>query len=730
MANGKVQLTIGGMHCANCAQRIEKTVGKMDGVNMITVNMATEKGSIAFDEKKISLAEIIDRINHLGFDAQMIANRRKQTEKSVSRLRRDFFISAVLTLPLAWAMLSHFQWTSHFYIPPLFLHPLFQCVLVFPIQFIIGFSFYERAYLAVKNGSTNMDVLVVLSTSAAFFYSHYVTFTMDLTLEEPVLFYETSAFIITFILLGKLIEASTKARTTESLTKLYEVQTKTANVWKNGKEIQMEVTQLMPGDIVMIKPGEKVPTDGKVVSGLSMVDESLLTGESIPVEKEEGALLYAGTINQNGMLHMEVTKKDAETVLSQIIRVVEEAQDSKAPIQHLADSITGFFVPIIIAIAVVTFLIWYIMLQPGNVNGAISKSIAVLIIACPCALGLATPTSIMVGSGRAAQAGILFKEGKFLELLGKSDVILLDKTGTVTSGKLEVTNVQIEQQKVKHFWELVGAVELSSHHPIAKAIVQYASKKVTTFPQASEVRYVPGYGIQAVVQERTVTIASPAYYKRQHMHLPVNVHEFIDKHRQVGKTVMIVYVNNQCSGVIAMNDQVKATSIQAVKDLKKGYDVCLVTGDHLQAALPIAKKIGVDHVYASRTPQQKVEIVKRWQRAGKKVMMIGDGINDAPSLAVADIGIALGTGSDIAIDSGDITIVKGDIKRVNDAIYLSKKTMTNIKQNIAWAFFYNMIMIPFAMIGIFVPWLAGAAMAFSSVTVVLNALRLKRVKIR
>lgn len=730
-------LEIRGMHCAACAARIEKAVSKIDGVEEIHVNLTTEKGRVTFSNTKTNINEIIKKIHTIGFDAEIDRKNNLQSEmekhRAITVLKWQFFVSALLTLPLAWAMFSHFRWASFITVPEVFIHPLFQFAITIPIQFIIGYQFYERAWKSLKSGSANMDVLVVLSTSAAFFYSHYLTFTHLNTFERPhsvVLFYETSAFIITFILLGKLLEARTKMRTTDAIKKLYQLQTKTATLYVNGKESQSPVDKISPGNVIIVKSGEKVPIDGQVIEGNSMIDESLLTGESAAIEKGIGHPVYAGTMNQNGTLKIKVTKRDSETTLSQIIRIVEEAQSSKAPIQHIADKVTGIFVPIIIVISMLTFVLWYVIIQPGQLSEALEKVIAVLIIACPCALGLATPTSVMVGSGRAAQTGILFKEGKYLEVLGKSNVVVLDKTGTITKGEPQVTDIYVESFSEGDFFEMIGAVEGASGHPVAKAIVKEAKNRVFHFPNASDVLTIPGYGIKASVKGKEVVISNPSYFRKNQLYVPSKAEREIKRLEQEGKTVMLVAIHARFAGMIAVADEVKQSSKSAMTHLKQmGMDVIMLTGDNEKIALSIAKKTGIEKVQATITPQKKAEIIQSLQSEGKHVVMVGDGINDAPALTVADVGIAMGTGSDIAIESGDITVIKGDLSKVVDAIKISKATMTNIRQNFVWAFLYNIISIPFAMFGLLAPWLAGAVMAFSSVSVVLNALRLQKTRI-
>lgn len=725
---------IQGMHCAACATRIEKVVANIEGVIDIHVNLATEKGRVTYDKQATTITPILQKIKNIGFEAKTASENTQvhanEKQMELTTLKRKFILSALLTFPLAWAMFSHFNWTASIYIPELFQQPYFQLALTIPIQFIIGYPFYANAWKALKNGSANMDVLVVLSTSAAFFYSHYLTFSpLSSNQTEPVvLYYETCAFIITFILLGRYLEAKTKWKTTEAIQQLYELQTNLATLYKNGKEFHMPITDIVPGNIIIVKPGEKVPMDGQVINGASLINESLLTGESTPVHKGYGNLVYAGTINQNGALQIKVTKRDDETTLSQIIRVVEEAQISKAPIQHIADKVTGVFVPIVIVIALTTFAAWYLFFHPGHFNEALEKMITVLIIACPCALGLATPTSVMVGSGRATQRGILFKEGKYLELLSKCTTIIFDKTGTLTKGTPQVTDIYSEDLYEKELLTIIGAVEQHSEHPIAKAITTLAMTKTPHLPNASQVISLPGYGVKAIVNGKSVMIANPNYFLKNNLSIPSHMQQVMTTLTEEAKTVMIVQIDTSFAGVIAVADEIKSSAAPTVTRLKQmGFTVGMLTGDNKSTGLAVAEDLRITTLRTEVPPQDKATFIKQLQKKGHRVMMVGDGINDAPALTVANVGVALGTGSDIAIDSGDVTIMKGDIERLIEAIIISKKTMINIKQNLLWAFLYNIIMIPFAMLGFLAPWLAGAAMALSSVSVVLNSLRLKRV---
>lgn len=729
------EIKINGMYCANCSNRIEKVIGGMDGVTDVVVNLATEKGKVTYNSHQISIRKIIEKINQIGFHAKV---EEKSDNIDISRvneikgIQRKFIFSILLTIPLAWAMLAHFSWASFIHVPPILSNPYIQFLVALPIQFIIGYTFYERAWQAIKTGNTNMDVLVVISTSAAFFYSHYLTFSTPLSLyqtEQIVLYYETSAFIITFILLGRLLEAKTKWKTTEALEKLYDIKQKQATLYENDEETLISVEQLHPGQIIIVKPGEKVPIDGQVIDGHSFVNESLLTGESQSLEKREGSTVYAGTLNENGLLKVLVTKTDSETTLSKVINIVEDAQTSKAPIQQFANKIASVFVPVVLTIALGTFIMSYFYFELANFNRALVKVIAVLIVACPCAIGLAAPTSMMVGSGRAAQLGILFREGKFLELLGKCNTICLDKTGTITSGIPTVTHFSLSNKfKNGQVIDFILAIEQQSNHPIAKAVVHKFGENRKRLPKVNDVTNMPGKGIKAIIQNHTVIIASPSYFYKSNLFIPESFKETIHSLENNGNSISVIMIDNEFAALIGLSDEVKLSSVQAIKQLKDmGLNIALLTGDHKKAALNVANKISIKDIYFQCTPVGKSNIIKDFMKKGHTVAMVGDGVNDAPALAVSDVGIAIGTGSDIAIESGDITIINNDLNRLVNAIKISRKTMLNIKQNFVWAFIYNIIMIPIAMFGILLPWLAAAAMAFSSIAVVLNSLRLKRV---
>lgn len=575
-----------------------------------------------------------------------------------------------------------------------------------------------------------MDVLVALGTSAAYFYSLYLSLKSLGSGESVDLYYETSAILITLILLGKLLEAKAKGRSSEAIRKLMGLRAKTAVVERNGEIKEIPLEEVVVGDIFHVKPGEKIPVDGVILEGQSAVDESMLTGESIPVDKGPGDEVVGATINKHGFLRVKATKVGKDTALAQIIKVVEEAQGSKAPIQRLADKISGVFVPVVVAIALVTFIIWYVVVSPGNFAAALESMIAVLVIACPCALGLATPTSIMAGSGRAAEYGILFKGGEHLELTHRVTTVVLDKTGTVTNGTPELTDVfPAESWDEEELLVLAGSAEKKSEHPLAKAIVAGIESRGIALKEAEEFAAIPGYGVRAVIDGREIYIGTRRLMAREN--IPIDgVGEKMETLERQGKTAMIVAVDGKFAGILAVADTIKETSKEAVARLKgMGLEVIMITGDNKETARAIADQAGIDRVIAEVLPEGKAREIKKLQSEGKKVAMVGDGINDAPALAVADIGMAIGTGTDVAMEAADITLIRGDLNSIADAIYMSHKTMRNIKQNLFWAFGYNTVGIPIAAMGFLAPWIAGAAMAFSSVSVVLNALRLQRVKL-
>ncbi|TCP62144.1 heavy metal translocating P-type ATPase [Baia soyae] len=730
-----VEFQLVGMTCAACANRIEKGLSRLPGVIQATVNFTLETARVEYTTGQVTSADMIQKVEQLGYQTLMKQDQLNPSDSrrnEIQKQQRKLILSVVLTLPLLWAMVSHFSFTSWIWLPDLFMNPWFQLALATPVQFIIGGHFYVGAYRALRNKSANMDVLVALGTSAAYFYSLYITIT-SLSRQEGhsmELYYETSAILITLIILGKLLEARAKGRSSEAIQKLVGLQAKSALVIRDGQEESIPIEQVKIGDYLLVKPGEKIPVDGEVAEGSSAVDESMLTGESIPIEKRVGDPVIGATLNKNGRLIIKATRIGKETALAQIIKVVEEAQGSKAPIQRIADRISGVFVPIVVGIAIITFFIWFFVIETGQFARALEKAIAVLVIACPCALGLATPTSIMAGSGRAAELGILFKGGEHLESTQQIDTIVLDKTGTITQGKPQLTDVLLaDGMNEPLFFEWVGATEKNSEHPLAEAIVEGIQNKGITLPEVDEFEAIPGYGVRSNMHGKHILIGTRKLMIQHQVNIEWIKHSMSELEIS-GKTAMLVAVDGQFAGLLAVADTVKETSKEAIHRLKElGLKVIMITGDNERTAQAIGYEVGVHQVLAEILPEGKAEEIKKLQREGKKVAMVGDGINDAPALATANIGMAIGTGTDVAMEAADVTLIQGDLNRITDAILLSRKTMRNIKQNLFWALAYNVVGIPVAALGLLAPWLAGAAMAFSSVSVVLNALRLQRVKI-
>ncbi|MFC5451333.1 heavy metal translocating P-type ATPase [Paenibacillus aestuarii] len=736
---------ITGMTCAACAARIEKGLVRMPGVAEANVNLAMETARVVFDPAAVSTADIEQKVAKLGYGASMKQDTQDSAERRAGEIRkhqRKLWISAILSFPLLWAMVGHFSFTSWIWLPEPLMNPWVQLALATPVQFYIGRQFYIGAYKALRNLSANMDVLVALGTSAAYLYSIYLT--LDWARQSigghahtPELYFETSAILITLVILGKLFEALAKGRTSEAIKTLMGLQAKTALVLRGESPVTIPLDQVVPGDIVIVKPGEKVPVDGRVLEGTSSVDESMLTGESIPIEKQAGDTVIGATVNKNGMLKVKATKVGRESALAQIIKTVEEAQGSKAAIQRIADVISGIFVPIVVGIALIAFIVWYFWGAPGDFAGALEKAIAILVIACPCALGLATPTSIMAGSGRAAELGILFKGGEHLESAHKVDVVLLDKTGTVTKGKPELTDVRVERTKLPELLELdflrwVGAAEKNSEHPLAEAIVEGIRLKYPdlTLPDAAAFEAIPGYGVRAVVEGQEVLVGTRKLMAKHAVNVEHAAMSRMMQLEEEGKTAMLVAVAGSYAGLVAVADTIKETSAAAVARLHNmGLQVVMMTGDNRRTADAIARQAGIDQVLAEVLPEDKAAEVKKLQAQGLRVAMVGDGINDAPALAMADIGMAIGTGTDVAMEAADVTLMRGDLSSIPDAILMSRRTMRNIRQNLFWALGYNALGIPVAALGLLEPWVAGAAMALSSVSVVLNALRLQRVKL-
>ncbi|MDY7993480.1 heavy metal translocating P-type ATPase [Paenibacillus polymyxa] len=740
----EANLNVTGMTCAACATRIEKGLNRMPGVTGATVNLAMETAHVEYAAGSIAVGDLVSKIEQLGYGAipqsaeDNIADVRS---KDIHRKKWKWIVSAVLSFPLLWAMVAHFSFTSWIYVPELFLNPWFQLVLTTPIQFVIGWQFYVGAYKALRNGSSNMDVLVALGTSAAYFYSLYLTLRPSDVMEGmagmpvmtmPELYYETSAVLITLILVGKWFEAVAKGRSSEAIKSLMSLQATTARVVRDGQETDIPIEQVRVKDIFIVRPGEKIPVDGVVVDGRSAVDESMLSGESLPVEKEAGSAVTGATLNKNGVLRIQAERVGGDTALSRIIKVVEDAQNSKAPIQRIADQISGIFVPIVVAIAVLAFIVWFFLVTPTDFAGSLEKMIAVLVIACPCALGLATPTSIMAGSGRAAEYGILFKGGEHLEMTRSVNAVVLDKTGTVTNGKPELTDVMVGASGLAEndLLRLLGAAEKSSEHPLAEAIVKGIADRGIDLVAPTDFENIPGYGVKAHVEGKQVLAGTRRLMSREGIAIDDSAEQYMNDLENAGKTAMLVAVDGSYAGLVAVADTIKETSREAVARLRAmNIEVIMITGDNERTARAVAAEAGIERVLAEVLPEGKAEEVKRLQEQGMIVAMVGDGINDAPALATANIGMAMGTGTDVAMEAADITLMHGNLNSIPDAIEMSRRTMTNIRQNLFWALGYNVIGIPIAALGFLAPWLAGAAMAFSSVSVVLNALRLQRVKL-
>ncbi|MEK5400299.1 heavy metal translocating P-type ATPase [Paenibacillus sp. FSL K6-2859] len=731
-------LQIMGMTCAACANRIEKGLSKLPGVLNANVNFALETAHVEYNSAEVDIAQLKKEVGRLGYKAALkeqesVDAQEDYRKKEIKKQIRMFVISAVLSLPLLWAMVKHTTFTSFIWVPEWFLNPWVQLALATPVQFIIGKQFYVGAYKALRNKSANMDVLVALGTSAAYFYSLYLTILWSTSsggAQSSEMYYETSSILITLIILGKVFESLAKGRTSQAIKTLMGLQAKEATVIRDGQELKIPIDEVLQGDIVVVKPGEKIPVDGEVIKGVSSVDESMLTGESIPIEKSTGDTVVGATINKNGVLQVKATKVGKETALAQIIKVVEEAQGSKAPIQRVADLISGIFVPIVVGISILAFLVWFFWIAPGDFAHALEIAIAILVIACPCALGLATPTSIMAGSGRAAEMGILFKGGEHLESTHRIEAIVLDKTGTITKGKPELTDVISLGMNDHAFLRLIAAAESNSEHPLAEAIVQASVEQGIELPHTDEFMAIPGFGVRAIVEEKEILAGTRKLMARYEVDAQ-QAHETMLQLEYEGKTAMIIAIDRQYAGVVAVADTIKDTSKEAVTRLKElGIQVIMITGDNERTAKAIAEQVGIDQVLAEVLPEGKADEVKKLQDKGLKVAMVGDGINDAPALATANIGMAIGTGTDVAMEAADVTLMRGDLNSIPDAIYMSRKTMRNIKQNLFWALAYNSLGIPIAAMGLLAPWLAGAAMALSSVSVVLNALRLQRVKIK
>ena len=708
-----------GMTCANCAQTIEKGVAKLTGVSSASVNFAAEKLAVVYDSTQLQKAELVARIEDLGYQA-VSEDAQDQQE---GRLQLYWLIfAASLSLPIMPLM-----WFAPFGTATIYI----ICALSTIVQFSAGLTFYRSAWKSLKNRSANMDVLVAMGITAAYGYSLLALFNVFGLSGE--VFFETSAMLITFIRFGKWLEARAKGKASQALKSLLQLQADRALLLVDGKETEVPTSQIRVGDRVIVRPGERIPVDGIVIEGNSAVDEAMVTGESLPVEKGPGAEVTGATINASGRLVVEATRVGNETVLAQIVRMVEDAQGDKAPIQRLADAVSSWFVPAVVAVAMVTFAVWYWSAAAGFLF-AFKMAIAVLVIACPCALGLATPTAIMVGSSIGLSAGILFKKASVLENISHLQILLLDKTGTLTRGEFAVTDLlAVDGVSKEELLKVAAAVEAASSHPLARAVVRHAEKYAVISPTVSDVEEVGGHGLVCTIDGAQVLAGSHRLMEREQ----VAVEAFdlqVNSWAAVGKSVIYIARNGQAMGVLALADTLKEGAAETVAKLRQlGLKTVMITGDRQAAAHAVAGQLGLDEVEAEVLPGGKLDVVRRYQEQGFFTGMVGDGINDAPALAQADIGIAIGSGSDVAKETGDLVLVKGDIRDVERGIRLGRRTLSKVKQNLFWAFFYNVIGIPIAAgvlypaFGIVLkPEFAGLAMAFSSVSVVSNSLLLKR----
>lgn len=717
----KKTLIIEGMTCAACSTRVEKALNKLDSVVMANVNLSNNKATVQFPSGAIEDELLVKTVEKAGYKAEVELERdldreKELREKEIKSLKTSFIVSAILSAPLLLGMFFHMAGRDS-----IFMNGWVQFALATPVQFIIGWRFYKGAYNALRGGGANMDVLVSMGTSAAYFYSIY-----NLIIGVHEYYFEAAAIIITLILLGKTFEAVAKGKTSEAIKKLMGLQPKTARVVRNGQEIDLEIEKVIIGDIIIVKPGEKIPVDGKIIEGHSAIDESMITGESIPVDKTIDDEVIGATINKLGSFKFKATKIGKDTVLSQIVKLVEDAQGSKAPVQRLADKISGIFVPIVVGIAALTFIIAYFV--TGEFDRGLINAVAVLVIACPCALGLATPTAIMVGTGKGAENGILIKSGEHLERAHKMDAIVFDKTGTITKGEPEVTDIITFGTERDEVLRIAASIERTSEHPLGQSIVIKGQEELITLSEPEKFMAVPGKGLKATFEGKEVFIGNRRLMKDNSISIDLAEEELL-RLEEEGKTAMILGIDGVLYGIIAVADQIKETSKQAINDLKQmGLDIYMMTGDNERTARAIALQVGIDNILAEVLPENKAEEVEKIKTQGKHVGMVGDGINDAPALAAADVGFAIGTGTDVAMEAADITLMRGDLSGVVTAIKLSHATMKTIRQNLFWAFFYNTIGIPFAAFGFLNPMVAGAAMAFSSVSVVSNSLRLKRFK--
>ncbi len=742
----KVTIPIHGMTCASCVEKVQKALSSLNGVFSASVNLATEKASVEYIPDQVGMRDFKKAIKSVGYEIvevekgeDIVEKEKRERERDYKKLKRKLLFGAALAIPLFMLVFWEKIGLSAIIRIPKQINFIIQFIIQTPVQFWVGWQFYTGAVVAARHRTTNMNTLIAVGTSAAYLYSVAATFFPSLFAirgYSAEVYFDTAAAIIVLILLGRLLESRAKGQTSEAIKKLIGLQAKTARVIRDGHESDIPVEEVEIGDTILLRPGEKIPVDGIVKEGYSSVDESMISGESIPIEKNIGDEVIGATINKTGSFKFEATKVGRDTMLSQIIHMVQEAQGSKPPIARLADKIASIFVPAVIGIATLTFIIWLFFGPAPAFTYALLNFIAVLIIACPCALGLATPTSIMVGTGKGAENGILIRGGEALETAHKIDTIVFDKTGTITKGEPVVTDVVSLNTRENDVLFYSASAEKNSEHPLGEAILKKAGEKNIELKDPAAFQAVPGHGIKAKINEKTVHLGNTNFMNDEN----IDIKELAEKAEQLsseGKTPMYVAVDNIIMGIVAVADTLKENSVEAIKALHKlGIEVAMITGDNKRTAEAIAKQVGIDRVFAEVLPEDKAKEVKKLQAKGKVTAMVGDGINDAPALAQADIGIAIGTGTDVAMEASDITLISGNLSGVAASIALSKATLRNIKQNLFWAFAYNTLLIPvaagilFPFFGILLnPMFAAAAMGMSSLTVVTNALRLRRFRL-
>ncbi len=739
----KETLNIEGMHCASCVLTIERSLSKVKGVQEANVNLATGKATVTYDQTHATRQDLEAAVDRTGYKAVPAGSEHPDhqammREQEIKTLRPKIIAGIVAGLLILWGSFPGLMETA----PELLKNVYVQLVIATPIQFWAAWQFYKSTWKALLHRSANMDTLIALGTLVAYLYSAYIAFFPDTFAKldvEVMPYFDVSVIVITLILLGRYLEAIAKKRTSQAIKKLMSLQAKTARVIRAGKEIDLPIEQVVKGDHILVRPGEKIPVDGKVVDGQSSIDESMVTGESIPSTKKVGDLVIGATLNKTGSFTLVAEKVGSETMLAQIIKLVEDAQGSKAPIQRLADTVSSYFVPIVMMIAIATFVLWYVVGPSPAMTYALLNMVTVLIIACPCAMGLATPTAIMVGTGRGAEKGILIKDAEALETAHKVSAIVFDKTGTLTNGQPILTDVVAWSVDEKVLLALAASVESLSEHALASAIVDGAKDRKLGLSKTSEFNALSGQGVTANVNGQAVLIGNRKLLSENQISLSGKQIAELERLENEGKTAMLVAINQKASGIVAVADTLRPTSKQAIKELTDlGLEIFMITGDNRRVAEAIAKEVGIKprNVLAEVLPQDKEGEIRKLQHKGFHVAMVGDGINDAPALAAADNGIAMGSGTDVAIEAADITLINKDLRSLTSAIRLSRKTMGTIRMNLVWAFGYNILLIPVAAGILFPTWgillspiFASAAMAASSISVVLNSLLLKRVRI-